>query len=526
MGAFETGYNIATGASRKKIQESAIKLESAQAGSYEATANKTEQEVKALKEQNSLLQMQTHMIQNQIAAKDLEQATDELVTNGNYEHFNKIIKTNSTIAAKMKNNYGVSAIRPIDWNSKMDIAELKKQGFTEDDIAKLDDDSKAGISQAFYMTDAGHITSLDDFVQHTGYLNRATSDKLNAYTQMKDKLANIGKHLSTDQVEAQSANTWLEAHPDRTYNDWKNVAIQNKTKATIEINKSKPTAAGSARRDTLKQLREAAAADLGYNYWSEVPADKKLEVSHSINTRMQGGTSQVREDKDVKDIVTSSDIGKKLNSGDNSISSSVREKAEAAFIHTDKYKTYKKAKLAFDSEYNNYKFTNELNNKLQVAIKSGDYKTGFIDTLKTTVAKYSSTELRGFMGMDEVKIAKKLGLEGSLGRSIAGVLKEMSGTAASDSEFGRTLSYTLGSQYYDEKSQSVLMNNTVNDLKTKLINNGRTLRGVGFVGSVHDKLTKLEGVKQTMIKQGIIVNGYTYIGNGTSNKSTDWEKIK
>ena len=400
---------------RKKLQME-TKLKEAQANNFNASTNKIDEEVKALKDQNALIQMQLKLQQNQMAAKDLDLATDALVTNGNYEEFNKVVKSNPTIKEKLQANYGVSSIRPIDWNNKEDIKELTKKGLSIEDISRMDDEAKAGISKAFYMADNGQLTSLDSFIQQTGYINRATSDKVEAYVGMKEQLANIGKRLSTDQVEAESADAWLEANPDKTWNDWVKQQQEGGKEETITNAGLKSEYADLRTKKTNGELSkdEEIRLDTLDKLFSTDNDEKRkiLEKGLEITKKYKGNLFDAEiADEDI--------VNAKLY-------------AQQAGIKPDT-----KANREFKDQFNTLKQGKRLTEEVN-KLKDEEISRGLLDAgVQKLQTMLSDKAFKSKSPEEKAKVLKSIEMKTKLGKFLASYIKSISGTAVAEAEYKR-----------------------------------------------------------------------------------------
>jgi len=393
-------------------------LNNAQINDYNAKTSKTEEEIRALRDQNSLSQMQLHMIQNQMAAKDLDLATDELVTNGNYEAFNKTVKTNPVILEKMQKNYGVSSIRPIDWDNKEDLAQLQKAGLDEQSIqlAKEDKGAREGINRAFYMTDAGHLTSLDDFIQHTGYINRATSDKFKAYVDMKNQLANIGKKLSINEVQAEDAKNWLVKNPDKTYMDYLNI--------------KKPPVSNS-RRDALEQYTTA----FKQAHPNATPEQFQEAMAKFVNAKGEGVGSN-RENADVSTVKAKANIKEP------------KEK-EAFNAEIDILTSLKQTdKTKYDLVNRNIK-TMDVN--YQLATNIDKVLKGPAQKINTNAIQAAKDKLHKWFGIKDETTVDNAIFKTKGGALLATYILSRSGTAASDNERAFLQDLMMSGNLDDEK---------------------------------------------------------------------------
>jgi len=487
------GYGAAGGYSRdnalrSQIQQAALAHQKAMTGLTNTENQMYQTKIDSL---NAAAQQQHYehtLLANHIAANELDNATSALINNpsSGWQVFNNTIKSNPILAKKMQENYGVSDIRPIDWNNPQDMAQVEKL-IPATELAKLKADGKLPLVQqemgkSYFMTNAGHLASLGEFAQHTGYFDRATASQLNSFVSGQQKLQEALKPPTPTSIEADSMQKYLQDNPTKTYNDW--VALNSAAKLS-----GKPP----AREDRLTQLRGVNATSKYGKPYNELTPAQQREIDKAVSTIMDAGTGQGRENMDVNDINNAIHAGHSLLDGTGSnLTQAERDNLETQFKLTPVYSQYKKQLETFNNGFAQLKFAENFNKMFQAAIKNGTYKTGFIQNLRTTIDKYSPKELRSMMGLSDKELALKLGLQGTLGQMTAERLKLMSGTAASDDEFKRTVDYVVGSNSYNQNTQSVLLDNSVRNTAKLLANQGRLLVGSGFVGNTYDRYKEIE----------------------------------
>lgn len=100
---------------------------------------------------------------------------------------------------------------------------------------------------------------------------------------------------------------------------------------------------------------------------------------------------------------------------------------------------------------------NELNTRFTEAVNSGEYKSGLLQTTKKKIAEYTGTESvwLDFTKLEPEEMATSLGLESSMGDTVARYVKLISGAAATDAERATLMNIMFGSEY---KSQEVRLN--------------------------------------------------------------------
>ena len=470
-------------ANRQQIQQSALAYQKAQTGLTNSETNVYNQKLADLQAKQNQLEYQQHLAQNQVAASSLDNATSALINHHNWEQFNNTIKSNPVLADSMQRNYGVSSIRPIDWNNPQDVSQVEKI-IPKQELAKLSPVAKQEIGKSYYMTSAGHLASLGEFAQDTGYFNRATSSDLNSYTAAQQKLQEALKPPTTASIAANSEQEWLKNNPGKTANDW-----------TALNSVAKNAGKGPTRADRMTQLRTINASAMYGKPYADLTPEQKQHIDKTASVIMDAGTSQGKENMDVNDINTAVKVGNGLmdnNTQYTSLTKTQRDNLDTQFKLTPVYSQYKKPLETFNSQYANLKFAEGFNKTLQEAVKNGTYKTGFLQNLKTTINKYTPKELRNMVGLPDKDLATKLDLQGTLGMMVAERLKAMSGTAASDDEFKRTLDYVIGNNNYNQQTQGIILSNNVRNQAKMLENNGELLVRAGFVGNTYDRVKNIQ----------------------------------
>jgi len=412
------GYGLAGGFEKDR---KALQAQEASKTAYQAAkTGKVTQNTEQLKIQNQMLHKQMVMLQNQMAAKDLDQATDSLITNGNYEEFNSIIKNNLTLAQKFANNYRVKSIRPIDWNNKQDIAEVIKAGVDPEVLSQLsDEDKKEGIGRSFYMTDAGHLTSLDEFVNQTGYINKMTSDKFNAYLGIRNKLANIGKKLTTDEVKAKDFLEWHKK-TGGSYSEYEQIGKQAKEskgqyqKQIETFDRNNPNATKEERDAYIKGVMEKSIY----------------------------GVAQTRKDKGVSDLTNN-----QLKAIDLVDSGKYERKDLLKLENSIMSDLDSNVKTQVKDDLKSMKANHKMVVSIDRLLKEAD--EGRVKVDKDTVANFT-TYVSKIFGKDTPQALKNVDFNTAGGLLLAGFMKDMSGATVSDVEARRLLNIFQGGDLADE----------------------------------------------------------------------------
>jgi len=271
-------------------------------------------------------------------------------------------------------------------------------------------------------------------------------------------------------LETSSAETWLQANPDKTYQDY------------LQVGKTQT----EGRRDTLKQLEVAAQKAQDPNL-----SEKDHKIAVDNYQRLLGGQGQIRENKDVKDIVSAQELGSILLEGKEKIDYKDRYSKEAEFINTKAYETQKPAVKDFNAKYDTYKVASDLGDQLNEAISAGTYESGPIVSALHTIAKYTPKQIREYINKPE-DFSTMLKIDTQTSNYLADVLKQVSGTAVSDTEFMRRLKDTIGSTNYNTKTRQLVFESSLEFNKNKLIQEAKSLVKHGMTGDTYDKLRTLQ----------------------------------
>ena len=260
--------------------------------------------------------------------------------------------------------------------------------------------------------------------------------------------------------------------------------------ATLELMKlQRPnTMVGSRLYNTLLSNLKFEAENKG---WTNERFNKeKLKLDNDFETKSLFGVSQGQENLDKSDMKKARDIGIELLDGKQSYSDDERYVANDNFITTTAYKTNAKLKEKEDLFYKNdrtIKSVGRLSNSLGEAIKSGAFDTGVIANLQQAYGQMVTSGFwRKLSGKTNEEIMKQAGLQGSIGIEVAERLRDVSGLAATDGEFRRTLNQVIGGDFTQEDVKFEILNNFKNKLVERNTDIGKSLTKRGLVGEVYD----------------------------------------
>jgi len=484
------GYGAAGGyrrdaEQRAALQKSAMALQDAQTSNYNSSANLTNEKVAALQAQNQQLAFQNTITNNYIAAQNLDGATNNLIKDGDYEGFNQTINSNPTLKNKMQEMYGVKGIRPIDWNNTADVKQVEEGlGLDPKTLNSLRPQDLEALQKSYYMTDAGHLASVGDFAADTGYLDRATSNQYNNFIKTQDELANIGKHLSTDQVQAKSAHDWLETNPDKTYNDWLKTQVDNKADAQIKVNASKPTKATHLTKSDIVSWVANYDAEITKGY-KPTPAEQAEHdvYKNAIDTDTEQKIASLKKHADmVAKYMTN--IGKpdfKISNTDiadmNAYEQSVGHKPNptTAREYTDDIVTAKAGvNLAKDID----------------SLGDEQINQGAYDEVKQwATKKLSDTAFNTLSPEAKEKALLTVATKSKVGAYLAAYVKSISGTAVAESEYDRLKEVLTSGNYNNIES----FKDAINSFVGVNLTNDRNKFKSGFLA---EKSLSLNAMKQ------------------------------
>ena len=138
----------------------------------------------------------------------------------------------------------------------------------------------------------------------------------------------------------------------------------------------------------------------------------------------------------------------------------------------------------------------ELRNRLQASIDDGTFKSGLLDTTLTKLATYTPSEIRELAGLSTDELVKRLEITDEASQMVSKVLKDISGTAASEKEFRRISNYMFGSEFQDETTFLGRMNSTVDRMERDYNREKTQWLNKGMVYSLREK----PSVKETQVK--------------------------
>jgi len=388
------------------------------AASTSAIANKhTEKRIEALALQNQELAakveqttLHNHVVNSYMAGKDLDDATKELISNNDYERFNRTIKNNPILQDKFKELYNTEYIRPIDFNSDIDRRQLKALG-VEPNL--LDEQGIDGIRSNFYMTSNSELVSLPDFVKDTGYVKRMTTRELDNYVSTLDKLSKIGQKPTLNEIKAEDALQWLQANPDKNFIDYEN------------LNRQEAAPSSASLKDEYVNLQVAAA-------------NGTLDKDNSV--RLKVLDKLFSTDNDEKRQILSSGLEIVDKYKDNLFNSDIlKDDIIAAKLYTDQsgMKVDTKTSTELKDQYNVLRNGKRLYDEVS-ALKDEELSRGLYDVgLQKVKQLFSDDTFNSNSPEEKAKILKSIDMNTKLGMFLAKYIKSISGAAVSDSEFAR-----------------------------------------------------------------------------------------
>jgi hypothetical protein len=278
----------------------------------------------------------------------------------------------------------------------------------------------------------------------------------------------------------------------------------------------KPTSS-SSRRDSLQQ-KEAAAktlneAKLNYQQNPTEANAAAVREAEEIYTSTVKGKSEAKEYDEKNEVKTAVMYGRKMSPEAYDPDEALN--IELDFKYTDVYQrssTLKKEEDEFSNAIVTYNQTDRLYNVFSDAVANGEYKSGIIDTSIKTVSSYTPAQFTNLIGLDREDIKKQIGLEGEIGDAVAQYLKGLSGTAASQNEFSRTLSNFIGDSFKQEDTREATIKAFTQKKKVDLDKRAKQLAKRGLVSTAGNWLYKGKTPKKTT-------------GTGTGNSTLTKEAV-
>lgn len=489
-----------------------------QSQGYDETGNMIPGGVADIQQQDQVLKLQQQLQASEAKSTAMSSMTNannmkDIIKNmelGNLEDANKILKNNPILSEKMANSrINISGFRPLDaeFDKPMLMKFLKLKRDQKGEAAyeqlvsspgsfnalrkvavvaqgKDNQDRIIGSEELKKVTNTSQFMTNSELAESRERLTGITSVINGQSRGQQDLAADTTKVAQTQtSIVGNKANRMEEALKTNDFNIVAEAYMINNPEKFIGKTEAQ-------RRDSLKQLEDAYAGVKDEN----LPPEQRQMYSDYI-TKSTEGVGAVREATDIQDVMTGMDIGNVLLSEDTEAISKVsprdRKQKELELISSDTYKSHKKMKEGFDADILNTEAFSRLNDEFQKSIKDGNYKSGYFDSAKRWLAKITPEELHKYAGMDEKAIQEVIGLEGSLGMEVALYLKNMSGTAASEQEAQRTISYIIGTAGMDEATQSTTISTFNDNLRKRAVDKGKSLVKAGFVGDTYDKYNSI-----------------------------------
>lgn len=189
---------------------------------------------------------------------------------------------------------------------------------------------------------------------------------------------------------------------------------------------------------------------------------EKMEYLRDIKTKRSRGVSEAGEEGEKPDIKLATYYGREISKDMSTYDSTKAEDFEINFRYTDAYqknKSLKDMEDDFATQMVSYEQNKALFDVFDAAVKDGSFKSGILTKAINIVGSIAPKEFTDFIGLDREEIKNRLGLEGQLGDGVATYLKGLSGTAASQAEFIRTLNnFSKGDMTQEDVRATILEN--------------------------------------------------------------------
>jgi len=236
------------------------------------------------------------------------------------------------------------------------------------------------------------------------------------------------------------------------------------------------------KKETWNDLKAAKA-----NYTNNPSEESKSELDNAkrIYSSLVEGKKEAGEIDDKADAKKATSYGRDIVKDGSKYNTETAENLEIDFRYTDAYlknKPLQKLEDNFEKSTVSYNQNKSLYDIFAKAVDDGEYKSGVVDAAKKAVVKYTPTEFRDLIGLDSEAIKKELGLEGQIGDGVATYLKGLSGTAAAQAEFVRTLNNFVGSNFAQEDVRESIFSNFVTKKKrdTDILAKKLAKRGLAY----------------------------------------------
>ena len=225
----------------------------------------------------------------------------------------------------------------------------------------------------------------------------------------------------------------------------------------------------------------------------------EMNFARSVRVKRTLGTGEAGELSERYDIRVARDYGKSIMGDVGLYDYDTAEEDETNFMQTDRYNKntlLKKDEEKFHLAKSSFEQNKGLFDIFDAAVKDGSYTSGIPETIGNVIGAYTNQEFRDFIGLDIKAIKSRLGLEGQIGDGVATYLKGLSGTAASQAEFERTLGNFIGRDMTQEDIKQTVFENFITKKSRDIDVLAKSLARRGLVQTGGEWLTRNKKKKQ------------------------------
>lgn len=502
------GYGLAGGFEKDRTERQKIQdLDAAKAGlqydistkSYKPMTGSA-QDLQA--QENIMLKQQLQEVQNGLVTDKQWGAIVDSVQTNNFDTFNNQINTDPKLQKIFKQDLGIQAVHQLNlWDNDKQLQVLSKAGMNPDVIDYIKKQRNAilngapeEISKDEYeaiIKDVGNAypiiekadgtleaTSLDAFLSKTNLLKNAT--KTSERQQVLDAIA-MGKQALTGITDAAYKASLQGAKGTAESLQAKGTLDTSTTAKVVQANEimSKAMATGSAeevlkafqitnpelylkttrgtdsKRDSLQQYMEAL--DL-----AKVPKNEQPAYIEKWIQKTTEGVGAVAKETDVMQLGGDRDTARKLFTPEGASKPIGEWKVDARTTQDKILSNMDEKEKTGVFEAQKTLETNHGTASMVENLLKGDFKK--VD--KDVIAN-AKTWLLSNTGIESKQAIENIKFDTQAGMMLAGLIKEMSGTAAGDPEVARLLKNFLGGNFTDERYIKETMKSFANYLRTK-----------------------------------------------------------
>lgn len=495
------GYGLAGGFEKDRTERQKIQdLDAAKAGlQYDISTNSykpmtgSAQDLQA--QENIMLKQQLQEVQNGLVTDKQWGAIVDSVQTNDFDTFNNQINTDPKLQKIFKQDLGIQGISQLNpWDNNKQLQAYTQAGMNPEVISYLKtqrdailNGTKADMSKDDYETVIKQVgnaypiiqkidgttsaTSLDDFLSKTNLLKNAT--KTSERKQVLDAIA-MGKQALTGITDAayKSSLSSMQAKSNlETSTATKAVqanTIMSKAMATgsaEEVLKAfqitnpelylKTTRGTDSKRDSLQQYMEAL--DL-----AKVPKNEQPAYIEKWIQKTTEGVGAVAKETDVMQLGGDRDAARTLFTPEGASKPIGEWKVDARTIQDKILSNMDEKEKTGVFEAQKTLETNHQTASMVEGLLKGDFKK--VD--KDVIAN-AKTWLLSNTGIESKQAIENVKFDTQAGMMLAGLIKEMSGTAAGDPEVARLLKNFLGGNFTDERYIKETMKSFSNYLRTK-----------------------------------------------------------